>query len=218
MKKKNNPLDDFQKIKNEMAVDAVNEVFRNHPDNYISKLEEMGFKYFEEEDTEKIEEDNAVPENDRQKDLVSYFDGKIILAPNILKLYFEERKSDHPNFPLIRKYFKTANSHLKNLLLFGLQKNRTNIHLLNDLAYFHEFENILEILIDHFTSACKQENNIGNFSEMVEEFYYSTLYDGYDAIAQLQQMFPAGTEKREFIDLFVSELMRQSKNPDDIEF
>jgi hypothetical protein len=218
MKKKNNPLDDFQKIKNEMAVDAVNEVFRNHPDNYISKLEEIGFQYFEEEDTEKIEEDNAVPENDRQKDLVSYFDGKIVLTPNILKLYFEERKSDHPNFPLIRKYFKTANSRLKNLLLFGLQKNPTNIYLLNDLAYFHEFENILEILIDHFISACKQENNIGNFSEMVEEFYYSTLYDGYDAIAQLQQMFPDGTEKREFIDLFVSELMRQNRDPDDIEF
>jgi hypothetical protein len=179
-KKKNNPMDEYQKVKNQMVVDAVNEVFRNHPDNYISKLEEIGFQYFEGEDTEKIEEDNAVPENDHQKDLVAYFNGKSVLSESILKLYLEERESDDPNFPLIRKYFKKANPHLKNLLLFGLKQKPKDMYLLNDLAYFHEFENILEILIDHFTSACRHENNIGNFSEKVEEFYYSTLYDGYD--------------------------------------
>ena len=75
MPKKNDPLDDYQKIKNEMVVDQVNEVLRNHPDKYIEKLEEIGFQYFEEEDAEQIEEDNAVPENDRQKRLVLYFEG-----------------------------------------------------------------------------------------------------------------------------------------------
>jgi hypothetical protein len=187
-------------------------------DSWPSKLEEIGLQYFEGEDTEKIEEDSAVPENDRQKNLVSYFDGKSVLSETTLKLYLKERESDNPNFPLIRKYFKKVNPHLKNLLLFGLKQKPTDMYLLNDLAYFHEFENILEILIDHFISACVQENNMGNFSEMIEEFYDSTFFDGYDAIAQLQQIFPVGTEKRELIDLFASELMKQNKDPDDMEF
>ena len=42
-----------------MIVDKVNEIFRNYPDNYIQKLEE----------------DKATPQNDRQEYLVAYFDG-----------------------------------------------------------------------------------------------------------------------------------------------
>jgi hypothetical protein len=56
-----------------------------------------------------------------------------------------------------------------------------------------------------------------NFSEMMEEFYYSTLQDGYDALAQLKQIFLPGTEKRELIDFFSSELIKQNEVPDDIE-
>ena len=58
-KKDKNSLDEYRKIKNEMIVDKVNEIFRKHPDNYIQKLEE----------------DKATPQNDRQKYLVAYFDG-----------------------------------------------------------------------------------------------------------------------------------------------
>jgi hypothetical protein len=218
MAKKNNPLDDYQKIKNEMVVDAVNEIFRKHPDKSIQKLEEIGFKYYEEDDTEQIEEDNAVPENDPQKFLVSYFESGNELPEKALKTYLEERESDHPNYPLIRKYFKKANPHLKSLLLFGLDQSSTRTDLLNDLAYFHEFGNILDELVNRFISACQQEPDIMNFSEMIQEFYYSTLQDGYDAVAQLKQIFHPGTEKREIIDLFSSELIKQNEAPDDIEF
>jgi hypothetical protein len=218
MAKKNNPLDDYQKIKNEMVVDAVNEIFRKHPDKSIQKLEEIGFKYYEENDTEQIEEDNAVPENDRQRFLVSYFAGKNELSENTLKAYLEERQSDHPNYPLIRKYFKKANPQLKSLLLFGLDQSSTSIDLLSDLAYLHEFSNILDELVNRFISACQQEQDIMNFSEMIQDFYYSTEPDGYDALAQLKQIFHPGTEKRELIDLFYSELIKQNEAPDDIDF
>jgi hypothetical protein len=217
MTKKNNPLDDYQKIKNEMVVDAVNEIFRKHPDKSIQKLEEIGFKYHEEDDTEQIEEDNAVPENDRQKFLVSYFEGENELSEKALKAYLEERESDHPNYPLIRKYFKKANPHLKSLLLFGLDQTSTSMDLLSDLAYFHEFSNILDELVNRFISACQQELDILNFSEMIQDFYYSTEPDGYVAFTRLKELFPLDTEKGKTVEFFSAELMRQKKEPYDIE-
>ena len=74
-KKDKNSLDEYRKIKSEMLFDKVNEIFRKNPDNYTQKLEEIGFEYHEEEDYEKIEEDKATPQNDRQKYLLAYFDG-----------------------------------------------------------------------------------------------------------------------------------------------
>jgi hypothetical protein len=73
MSKKNNPLDDYQKLRNEVIIDRVNQIFRKHPDKYIQKMEEAGFVYYEEEDLEKIDEDNAFPENKRQEYLIAYF-------------------------------------------------------------------------------------------------------------------------------------------------
>ena len=64
-KDKNSALDGYEKIKNEIIRDKVNDIFRNHPKDYIAKMEELGFKYYEDdnEDEEEIEERNAKPEN-----------------------------------------------------------------------------------------------------------------------------------------------------------
>lgn len=215
--KKNNPLGDYQKLKNEMVVDAVNEVFRKHPDKYIQRLEEIGFKYHEEEDNEQIEEDNSATENKRQEFLVAYFNGEIGLSQGVLMAYLEERESEDPNFPLIRKYFKKASIHLKSLLLFGLDQSPTSMDLLTDLAYFHEFSNILGELVTRFSSACQKESGIMNFSEMVQEFYYSTEPDGFDALSRLKELFPPDSEKGRNVEFFSMELMQQKKEPDDIE-
>ncbi len=76
-KDKDSVLDDFEKLKNDIICDKVNDIFRNHPKDYISKTEELGFAYFEEDDdSEEIEERNAKPENQRQRDLVAYFENK----------------------------------------------------------------------------------------------------------------------------------------------
>ena len=111
-------LGDYEKLKNEIIREKVNEIFRNHPKDYIAKMEEVGFEYFEDDDDyEEIEERNAKPENQRQEDLVAFFENKKKLSKNIFESYSEEKASENPNFPLIRKYFKEANPNLKALIL-----------------------------------------------------------------------------------------------------
>ena len=67
-KDKDSALDDSEKLKNELIRDKVNEIFRNHPKDYITKMEELGFEYFEDDDDyEEIEERNAQAENQRQR-------------------------------------------------------------------------------------------------------------------------------------------------------
>ena len=120
-KDKDSVLDDYEKVKNEIIHDKMNEIFRNHPKDYIAKLAELGFEYFEDDDdNEEMEERNAKPENQRQRDLVAYFENKKTLSNEIFESYSEEKAAENPNYPLIRKYFKEANKYLKSLLLYGL--------------------------------------------------------------------------------------------------
>jgi len=50
-------LDDYQKVKDEIIHDKIKDVFRNHPKDYIAKLKELGFEYFEDDDdSEEMEE------------------------------------------------------------------------------------------------------------------------------------------------------------------
>ena len=218
MLKKNNAPDEFQKLKNELVVDKVNEVFRKYPDKYIQKLEEIGFQYHEEDDFEKAEEDEAVPENKRQEYLISYFEGEVELSESVLKSYLEERESESSNYSLIRKYFKNANTDLKVLLLFGLDQIPASMELLSDLAYFNEFSNTLDELVKRFITACREEPDIINFGELIQVFYYSTDPDGYDALAQLKELFPPDTEKGKMVELFSMELMKQNDGADGIAF
>jgi len=218
MSKKNNPLDDYQKLKNEVIIDRVNQIFRKHPDKYIQRMEEAGFVYYEEEDFEKIDEDNAVPENKRQEYLIAYFDGETELSERVLTAYLEERESENSNRPLIRKYYKKASDRLKALLFFGLDQSPTCMNILNDLAFFHEFSNILDDLIKYFISACRIEPDILKFGELIQEFYCETRPDGYDALSHLKELFPIDTEKGKTVAFFEAELLEQNQEPDDLEF
>ena len=117
-KDKDDILNDYQRLKNEIIRDKVDEIFRTQPDNYISALEEIGFKYYDDDDFEEIEEKNAKPENQNQRDLIEYFEGDQELSHNILAAFISEKDAEEPNLPLIRKYFKQANQNLKSLILF----------------------------------------------------------------------------------------------------
>jgi len=205
-KDKDAVLDDYQKAKSEISHEKVKEIFRNHPKEYITKLEEIGFAYFEDdEDSEEIEERNAKPENQRQRDLVAFFAGKKSLSEKIFESYCEEKDAGHPNYPLIRKYFKAANKNLKSLLLYGLDNYPGRIDLLSDLSFFHEFENILSILISYYTRACVDQENLDTFSELARDFYYSTNPDGYEAYYALRELFEPYTDKRKIIDFLMAE-------------
>ena len=167
-KKDKNPiLDDYERMRNEIIRDRVNDVFRHHPKDYISKMEEIGFEYFDDDvDYEEI---------------------------------------DNPNYPLIRKYYKEANKNLKSLLLYGLDNFPGRIDLLSDLAYLHEFEHILGILITYYTQACIDQENLETFSGLVKNFYYSINPDGYEAYYALRELFEPGTDKRRIIDFLIAE-------------
>jgi hypothetical protein len=199
-------LNDHGKLKNELIRDTVSEIFRNHPKNYIAKMEEIGFEYFEDDnDCEEIKERNAQPENQRQGDLVAYFEGRKKLSKKIFENYSKEKATKNPNYPLIRKYYKEANKNLKSLLLYGLDNYPGRIDLLSDLAFFHEFENILNILIAYYTKACIDQENLETFSELAKDFYCSTNPDGYEAYYALRELFESETDKRQIIEFLIAE-------------
>jgi hypothetical protein len=205
-KVKDSVLDDYDKVKNKIIRDKVNEIFRNHPKNYIAKMEELCFEYFEDDDDiEAIEERNAKPENQRLRDLVVYFENKKKLSKEIFESYSEEKAAENPNYSLIRKYFKEANKNLKSLLLYGLDNYPGKIDLLSDLSFFHEFENILSILISYYTQACVDQGNLDTFTELAKDFYYSTNPDGYEAYYAFRELFKLETDKRKIIDFLIAE-------------
>ena len=219
-KDKDSVLDDYEKLKTEITRDKVNEIFRSHPKDYIAKMEELGFEYFEDDDDcEEIEESNAQPENQRQRFLVAYFEGRKKLSKKIFESYSEEKATENPNYPLIRKYYKEANKNLKSLLLYGLDNYPGRIDLLSDLAFFHEFKNILNILITYYTQACIDQGNLETFSELAKDFYYSTNPDGYEAYYALRELFEPETDKRKIIDfLTVEDEEAERKASQPIEF
>ena len=68
-KDKGDILDEYEKLKNEIIIDKVNEIFRSQPKNYVAALNEIGFEYCEDDDDEEeMEEKNAKPENKNQWD------------------------------------------------------------------------------------------------------------------------------------------------------
>ena len=206
-KKDDSVLDDYEKLKSEILQEKVNEIFRAHKDHgeRIKKMEEIGFTYVDDEyDYEEIEEEkNAKPENERQKKLVSYFEDRVELSEEIFLCFSEEKVDENTNYPLIRKYFKAANQNLKALLIYGLDHYPGRIDLLDDLAFFHEFENILSILIKYYTQACVNQGNLDTFSELVKDFYYATNPDGYEPYYALQDLIEPGTDKRKIIDFLI---------------
>lgn len=166
-----------------------------------------------------MEERNAKPENKRQRDLVSYFENKKELSKEIFVSYFEEKSVENPNYPLFRKYFKEANKNLKSLLLYGLDNYPGRIDLLSDLSFFHEFENILSILINYYTQACVNQENLDTFAALAKEFYYSTNPDGYEAYYALRELFGPETDKRKIIDFLMAEEEEiKPKSPDGVVF
>jgi hypothetical protein len=170
-KDKTGILDEYMKLKDEIIFDKVNDVFRSKPKNFIQALDEIGFEYREDEvDEEEMEERIAKPGNQNQQDLVAYFEGEQDVSESIMAIFLAERNAEHPNFPLIRKYFKAANQNLKALILYCLERYPTRTDLLSDLAYFHEFENILTLLIEYYILACEKETDMEKFTELAQDF------------------------------------------------
>jgi len=199
--------------------DDVTRIFKDHPKEYISKLEGIGFVYHDDEnDGEEQEEAVAKPENKNQEYLVSFFNGNIPLSEETVEIFLEERRNPTPNYPLFRKYFKQANKHLLSLILYALHHYPVLDELLSDLAYFHEFQNILSMVIEHYSIACDEQGNLETFAEVAMDFYYATLADSYDALYALKERYPVDSAKSTVID-FLNDIEDAGVDEeDDLEF
>ena len=198
-------VDDFEEIEDEIIRDKVREVFRDNPNNPIEALEEIGFTWYDDDyPSEEDEEKSAVPENQNQQDLVEFFQGVEEPSDIILEIFLAEKNSDTPNLPIFRKYFREANQNLKALILWGLEHYPDRIDLLQDLSFFHEFGNILSTVIEYYTRACEKQENMDTFTDLAQEFYYTTQPDGYDAYHALENVFPVGSAKRALVDFLIT--------------
>ena len=179
----------------EIVRDEVSRIFSKHPSDYIEKLEEIGFTYYDDDfDDEEQEEARARPVNSNQLYLVSFFRGDIPLSDRTIEIFLEERRSSKPNSPLIRKYFKQANKHLLALLLHGLQLYPVSEELLADLGFFHEFRNILSVLIEHYTLACEMEQDLECFSELALDFFLRNFFGRIGCVVCTERKISLGNE------------------------
>ena len=215
MAQDDNDRDDYDTddLDNDIIRDEVERVFKRHPHDYISKLEELGFEYYDddEEDIEEQEEVSAKPENSNQEYLVSYFDGDIILSGKTIAIFLEERNSRTPNHPLFRKYFKSTNKNLLSMIIHGLELDPLSDELLSDLTYFHEFQNQLNLLIKHYSKACEKQEDLEAFSELAQDFYNAAIPDGFNAYYALRDLFNNGTDRRKVVD-FLVEIVEQAED------
>lgn len=198
---KRDKMDDYFRIKNEILIDKVDEVFNKNPENYKEELAELGFQWYDDDYPDEIEEENnAVPRNDNQKLLIGYFNGESAFSNKVIDVFLEEKYCDEPNYALIRKYFRQGNKQLKDLIFCGLEQNPTDIGFLNDLAFFHEFHPFLATLIKYYIEACKLQDNMDAFGELAYDFYCNTSLYGYDAYHALKDLFGSETEKGMIIE------------------
>ena len=209
--------DDYEKLKREIVFEKAAKAIKEDPKNWIKQLEDIGFAYFDDGDgdEEELEEKLAKPENSNQKLLVNYFEGDMELSDQMLDAFLTEKDSDSPNYPLFRKYFKSGNENLKMLIISGLKRSPADISLLSDLAFFHEFKNILSALIEYYLIACDHEQNLKNFEQLAFQFNYDTDPDGFDALYELSEKYGPDSDKGKIVREI---LRRQESEPDSINF
>jgi len=209
--------DDYEKIKRKIVFEKVTKAIKEDPKNWIKQVEDLGFEYFDDGygDEEELEEKLAKPENPNQELIVDYFEGDKELSDQMLDAFLTEKDSDSPNYPLFRKYFKSGNENLKRLIISGLKRSPADIGFLSDLAFFHEFKNILSELIGYYLIACDHEQNLKNFEQLALQFYYDTDPDGFDALYELNEKYGPDSDKGKIVQEI---LRRQESEPDSIDF
>lgn len=189
----------FESDDPEDRMERVRQIIRKNPRDYRERLDELGFSWQNDDydllyEEEAQEERAAVAETHHQRRLVDFLDGGGTVTRAILNAYLAERYSESANLALIRKYFKQANPHLKAILLAGLAADPTNPDLLDDLAYFSEFDSMLGELIQFYTDACLKESDAERFSLLAQDFHMNTFDQGYDALQALTLLFRSGAK------------------------
>ena len=193
--KLNRIFEEYGRLRDDILFDRAHNILGEYADDYRFRLQENGFEWFDDYDSEEEQEGKAVPLNKNQRLLVKYFEGHAALSEGILEAFLKEKYAEDPNLPLLRKYFRKGNSCLKELLLFGIQRCPVDPGLLDDLAFFHSFHGMLGELIEMYMRACKLEQDPETFRILAEDFYYNTIEDGFDALYELRQEFDRNSPK-----------------------
>jgi hypothetical protein len=94
-------------------------------------------------------------------------------------------------------------------------KQLEDIGLLSDLAFLHEFKNLLSELIGYYLIACDHEQNFKNFEQLALQFYYDTDPDGFDALYELSEKYGQDSDKGKIVREI---LRRQESEPNSIDF
>lgn len=90
-------LSDSDEVIDDTVQDEVTHIFKEHTDDYISKLEGIGFVYHDDESVEEeLEEAVAKPENKNQEYLVSFFDDEVALSEKVLKYFLKKEGEQIP--------------------------------------------------------------------------------------------------------------------------
>lgn len=205
----------------EDRVARVAEIFKNHPLDYRQRLEEVGYVWQDDEydllyEEETNEELQAVPETENQRNLVHFLERGGPVSRQVIEAYLQERYTQTPNLPLIRKYFKQANVNLKAILLAGLSANPTDLDLLDDLSYFSEFDSMLGELIHFYKNACIRETDMERFSLLAQDFHMNTYDQGFDALYELHTIFQSGAKGA--VIQHLAETIDDDLNAEDIPF
>jgi hypothetical protein len=180
----NNSFDSYQKKFEEIL--AKTRQCRSHKEKRTDLLDN-GFEFFDDDDdSNEIQEENvAQAQNSRQERLLCYFESDCEPSENHLIDFKQEKNSSHPNYPLIRKYFRIGNNQLKRLILFGLNKNPSDAELISDLAFFNNFSVNLSEFIDYCTKAAVSVSNEKIFKRILTDFDWIAReydYDTYHAL------------------------------------
>jgi hypothetical protein len=172
-------------------------------------LLEAGFEFFDDDEnsqgltfddeSSEILEEQTWPQTDRQRELVAFFEGINGPSEKILECFLAEKYSDDVNYPLIRRYFRKANSQLKKLIVYGLEQVPWHTDFLSDLCFFNEFKPELKELIHFYQVACRESPNEVLFKEVAKDFYESTQPYGYDAFYALMHDETINIEKKEIV-------------------
>jgi hypothetical protein len=192
--------DDFESIERKIKFEAVRKTIKDDPNGWRHGLEELGFTWVDDDyGSEEQEEREAKPVRKRQQLLVDYFEGRTVLNGEITQCFLDEKNSENPNYPLIRRYFKKGNKHLQTLLEVLTDVRPTDIELLHDLCFFHHHRQILSVLIKRFLKACELEEELDRFEQLVFMFYTETESDGYEALRELSVMYDTQSAKGQIV-------------------
>ncbi len=203
-KKEKNIIDEIVKVRNERVAERDNGIFSTEPEHYWSEFSLLGFEWLKDDYSDEVEEEeNAVPENKNQELLVAYFNGKVALSDELVKVFLKEKMNDRPNCALFRRYFRQGNGNLKTLIYYGLEMDPTDDGFLNDLSLIHEFHPMLGELIERYTEACRIQEDLDSFSELAQDFFYNTSLDGYEAYYALKEIYGSNTPKGKVIDSLI---------------